>query len=205
MLKLTYSLHILKLLLHHLSVFAFYGLVSGPSHVSDLRDLKHLLAVNLNLVELVRVPPVYGVGRRPVILCARVEMRAVRDRGLDVGRLRLVVVGREDLCEGITDLDAAVEADTLVDGAIEGHEVARVVVVVPGHGGAVKVLEPRGDRLPRIACRVEAMIIVGPEPEALGILADSAVLIGLMIIDPLNQVVKDLRANLILVLDVLLV
>ena len=49
------------------------------------------------------------------------------------------------------------------------------------------------------------MIIVGPEPEALGILADSAVLIGLMIIDPLNQVVKDLRANLILVLDVLLV
>lgn len=186
-------------------MFAFYGLVSGPAHVSDLRDLKHLLAVNLNLVELVRVPPVYGVGRRPVILGARIEVRAMRDRGLDVGRLWLVVVGREDLCEGITDLDAAVEADTLVDGAIEGHEVARVVEVVSGHGGAVKVLEPRSDRLPRIACRVKAMIIVGPEPEALGVLADSAVLISLMIIDSLNQVVKDLRAYLILILDILLV
>lgn len=186
-------------------MFALDCLVSRPAHVSDLRDLEHLLAVYLNLVELVRVPPVYGVGRRPVILGARVEVRAMRDRGLDVGRLRLVIVGREDLCEGVTDLDAAVEADTLVDGAIEGHEVARVVVVVPGHGGAVKVLEPRGDRLPRIACRVEAMIIVGPEPEALGVLPDSAVLIGLVIVDPLNQVVKDLRAYLILVLDILLV
>ena len=186
-------------------MFALDCLISGPAHVSDLRDLEHLLAVYLNLVELVRVPPVYGMGRRPIILGARVEVRAMRDRGLDVGRLRLVIVGREDLCEGVTDLDAAVEADTLVDGAIEGHEVARVVVVVPGHGGAVKVLEPRGDRLPRIACRVEAMIIVGPEPEALGVLPDSAVLIGLVIVDPLNQVVKDLRAYLILVFDILLV
>ena len=49
------------------------------------------------------------------------------------------------------------------------------------------------------------MIIVGPEPEALGVLPDSAVLIGLVIVDPLNQVVKDLRAYLILVLDILLV
>lgn len=95
-----------------------------------------------------RVAPVDGVGGRPVILGARVEVRPMSDRGLDVGRLGLVVVGREDLCEGITDFNTAVEADTLVDSAIEGHEVPRVVVVVPGHGGAVEVLEPRGDRLP---------------------------------------------------------
>ena len=49
------------------------------------------------------------------------------------------------------------------------------------------------------------MIIVGPQTEAFGILTDSAVLISLMIVDSLNQVVKDLRANLILVLDILLV
>ena len=59
-----------------------------------------------------------------------------------------MVVGREDLCEGITDLDTTVETDTLVDSAIEGHEVARVIVEVPRHGGAIEVLEPRGDRLP---------------------------------------------------------
>jgi hypothetical protein len=49
------------------------------------------------------------------------------------------------------------------------------------------------------------MIIIGPQSKALGVLTDSAVLIGLMIVDPLNQVVKDLRAYLILVLDILLV
>lgn len=49
------------------------------------------------------------------------------------------------------------------------------------------------------------MIIIGPQTEALGVLTDSAVLIGLMIVDPLNQMVKDLRAYLILVLDILLV
>ena len=49
------------------------------------------------------------------------------------------------------------------------------------------------------------MIIIGPQSKALGILTDSAVLIGLMIVDSLNQVVKDLRAYFILVLDILLV
>lgn len=49
------------------------------------------------------------------------------------------------------------------------------------------------------------MIIISPQSEALGVLTDSAVFIGLMIVDPLNQVVKDLRAYLILVLDILLV
>ena len=129
-------------------MFALHGLISGPAHVSDLRDLEHLLAVDLDLIELVRVAPVDGVGGRPVILGARVEVRPMSDRGLDVSRLGLVVVGREDLCEGITDLDTTVETDTLVDSAIEGHEVARVIVVVPRHGGAIEVLEPRGDRLP---------------------------------------------------------
>ena len=141
-------------------MFAFYSFVSGPAHVSDLRYLEHLLTVDLYLIELVRVAPVDRVSRRPVVLGARVEVRPMSDRGLDVSRLRLVVVGREDLCEGITDFDTAVEADSLVDSAIEGHEVARIVVVVPSHGGAVEVLEPRGDCLPRIACSVEALIIV---------------------------------------------
>ena len=49
------------------------------------------------------------------------------------------------------------------------------------------------------------MIIIGPQTEAFGIFADSNVLIGLMIVDSLNQVVKDLRAYLILVLYILLV
>ena len=49
------------------------------------------------------------------------------------------------------------------------------------------------------------MIIIGPQSEAFGVLTDSAVLIGLMIVDPLNQVVKDLRAYLILVFDILFV
>lgn len=129
-------------------MFALHGLIGGPAHVSDLRDLEHLLAVDLHLVELVRVAPVDGVGGRPVILRARVEVRPMSDRGLDVGRLGLVIVGREDLCEGITDLDTTVEADTLIDSAIESHEVARVVVVVPRHWGAIEVLEPRGDGLP---------------------------------------------------------
>ena len=129
-------------------MFALYGLICGPAHVGNLRDLEHLLAVDLHLIELVRVTSVNGVSWRPVILGARVEVRPMSDRGLDVCRLRLVVVGREDLCEGITDLDAAVETDTLVDRAIEGHEVPRVVEVVPSHRGAVEVLEPRGDRPP---------------------------------------------------------
>ena len=49
------------------------------------------------------------------------------------------------------------------------------------------------------------MIIIGPQTEAFGIFTDSNVLIGLMIVDSLNQVVKDLRAYLILVLYILLV
>jgi hypothetical protein len=49
------------------------------------------------------------------------------------------------------------------------------------------------------------MIIIGPQTKALGVLTNSAVLIVLMIVDPLNQVVKDLRAYLILVFDILFV
>ena len=129
-------------------MFALYGLICGPAHVGDLRDLEHLLAVDLHLIELVRVAPVDGVSRRAVILGTRVEVRPMSDRGLDISCLGLVIVGREDLCECIPDLDAAVKTDTLVNRAIEGHEVARVVEVVPSHGGAIEVLEPRGDRLP---------------------------------------------------------
>ena len=49
-------------------MFPLDGLVGRPPHVSDLRYLEHLLIVDLHLIELVRVPPVYCVGRRPVIL-----------------------------------------------------------------------------------------------------------------------------------------
>ena len=49
------------------------------------------------------------------------------------------------------------------------------------------------------------MIIIGPQTEAFGIFTDSNVLICLMIVNSLNQVVKDLRAYLILVLYILLV
>ena len=102
-------------------MFALHGLIGGPAHVSGLCDLEHLLAVDLHLVELVRVAPVDGVGRRPVILGARVEVRPMSDLGLDESRLGLLVVGREDLCEGIKDLDTTAETETLIDSAIECH------------------------------------------------------------------------------------
>jgi hypothetical protein len=43
------------------------------------------------------------------------------DLGLDESRLGLLVVGREDLCEGIKDLDTTAETETLIDSAIECH------------------------------------------------------------------------------------
>ena len=47
-----------------------------------------------------------------------------------VGGQGLVVVGREDLGEGITYLDTSVEANTLVNSTIESHEEPWVLVVV---------------------------------------------------------------------------
>ena len=38
-----------------------------------------------------------------------------------VGRIVFVVVGRENLCKGISNLDASVETDTLINCAIESH------------------------------------------------------------------------------------
>jgi hypothetical protein len=44
-----------------------------------------------------------------------------------------VVVGREDFGEGISNLDASIEANTLVDGAIESHKEAWVLIVMLGY------------------------------------------------------------------------
>ena len=111
-------------------MFALDGLVGRPPHISDLGYLEHLLVVDLHLVELVRVPPVDRVRRRPVELRRRVEVRRMRHCRVRVGRMRLVVVSWENLREGVTDFETSVEADTFIDGAIESHEVAWVLIVM---------------------------------------------------------------------------
>ena len=109
------------------------SLIRGPSHICDLRDLQHLLVVDLHLVELVRVTTVDRVRRGTVELRGGVEVRRVGHCGVLVGGLWFVVVGREDLGEGISNLDASIEANTLVDGAIESHKEAWVLIVMLGY------------------------------------------------------------------------
>ena len=60
-------------------------------------------------------------------------MCRVRHCRIFVSRLRLVIVRREYLREGVADLDTSVEADAFVDGSIESHEEAWVLVVVLGN------------------------------------------------------------------------
>ena len=109
------------------------SLIRGPSHICDLRYLQHLLVVDLHFVELVRVTAVDCVGRGAVELGRGVEVRRVGHCRVLVGGLRLVVVGREDFGEGISNLDASIEANTLVDRAIESHKEAWVLIVMLGN------------------------------------------------------------------------
>lgn len=106
-----------------------------------------------------------------------------------ISRVSLVVIGREDLCKSISNLDTPVEAHFLINGAVEGHKEARVVVVVLRDRGVIEVVETCFYGFERMSSRIKPALCVS-ESESLRL--SLATLLAPVCLHPLHQMIKNL-------------
>ena len=78
----------------------------------------------------------------PILPLIRVVVHSMGIRGL-VASLWNMIVARKYLCESVSQLDLAIESDSMFDCPVKSHQESGVTVVVFSDGRAVERLHAR--------------------------------------------------------------
>ena len=110
-----------------------------------------------------------------------------------------MVVRREHLCKCISNLNTSVETDFFVNGPIESHQESWVMVIVLGNRGVIDNVETCFYGFERMSSRIKPAFSV-PQPESLRQADLAALPLALMSFDPFDQMIENLRPQLVLFL-----